>query len=83
MNDRHPDDMSAAELLALRAVNRARGPAVRTMTDEAGRIWDIARGLGEPWVRVYAGYDLDARTLPYIAGPGVAGRPRRALLNGA
>lgn len=56
---------------------------MRTVTDGAGRIWDIARGLGEPWVRVYAGYDLDARTLPYIAGPGVAGRPRRALLNGA
>jgi hypothetical protein len=76
-------DMSVAELLVLRAVNRAHGPVARTVTDEAGRIWDIARGLGEPWVRVYAGYDLDARALPYIAGPGVTGRPRRSRLNGA
>ena len=76
MSDRHPNNMSAAELLALRAVNRARGPAVRSFTDEAGRIWDIARGVGEPWVRVYAGYDLDARTLPYIVGPGFTGRRR-------
>ena len=82
MSERHPNDMSAAELLALRAVNRARPLAVRSFTDDAGRIWNIARGLGEPWVRVYAGYDLDARTLPYIGGPGVADRPRRALLNG-
>ena len=83
MSERHPTDMSPAELLALRAVNRARAPAVRSFTDEAGRIWNIAAGLGEPWVRVYAGYDLDARTLPYTAGPGVAGRPRRVRLRGA
>ena len=61
MIDCHPNDMSAAELLALRAVNRVRAPTVRSFTDEAGRIWNIAAGLGEPWVRVYAGYDLDAR----------------------
>jgi hypothetical protein len=82
MSERHPNDMSDAELMALRAVNRARPPVARSFTDEAGRIWNIAQGLGEPWVRIYAGYDLDARALPYITGPGVADRPRRTLLNG-
>jgi hypothetical protein len=72
--------LNPGDPMNLRAVNRPCGPVLHTFTDDAGRTWNITRGLGEPFVRVYAGYDLDKRTLPYIAGPGVAGRPRRGNL---
>ena len=73
---KHPADMTMDELLALRAVNRARGAVMRSFADEAGRVWNVAAGRGEPWVRVYASFDLDRRTLPYISGPGVGGKRR-------
>jgi hypothetical protein len=77
----HPRELNTVDLMNLRAVTVTRHPEVaRRFADSAGRIWDIVPGFGEPWVRVYAGYDLGRRTQPYIAGPGVAGLPRRALL---
>jgi hypothetical protein len=66
--------MSIGELMNLRAVNAARGPAVFEFYNRTGALWRVCQGLGEPWVRVYAGYDLDKRTLPYIVGPGFRGR---------
>jgi hypothetical protein len=77
---KHPSEMTPAELMALRAVNRARGPTVVEFYSETGALWQVCRGLGEPWARVYAGYDYDRRTLPLIVGPGFSGR--RHGLNG-
>ena len=73
---KHPCEMTREELLALRTMTIQRRPAAHSFADEAGRIWNITAGMGEPWVRVYAGYDLDRRTLPYIIGPGFTGRRR-------
>ena len=71
---KHPSEMTRWELMGLRAVNRARGQPVFSFYAEGGALWNVCIGLGEPWVRVYGGYDLDKRTLPYIAGPGFTGR---------
>jgi len=71
----HPRDMTIGELMSLRVVNSARGsPTVHSFYDEGGALWEVTRALGDGWVRVYAGYDLDKRTLPYIIGPGFTGR---------
>lgn len=74
--NKHPRDMTDVELMNLRTMTIQRGPAVHAFIDEAGRIWNITPGWGEAWVRVYAGYDLDRRTLPYVSGPGFGGRRR-------
>jgi hypothetical protein len=67
--------MTVGELMGLRAVNSPRGrQSTFQFYDETGALWKITPGLGEPWVRVYAGYDLDRRTLPYVVGPGFHGR---------
>ena len=72
---KHPSEMNTWELMSLRAVNHARGgQIVFRFYDETGALWEVTRGLGDGWVRVYAGYDLDKRTLPYIIGPGFSGR---------
>jgi hypothetical protein len=68
--------MTREELLALRAMTIRRRPVVHSFADAAGRIWNVTPCMGEPWVRVCAGYDLGRRTEPYIAGPGVSGRRR-------
>lgn len=69
--------MSPTELMNLRAVNRARGPAVFEVYADNGALWRVCQGLGEPWARVYAGYDYDKRTLPLLVGPGFTGRRHR------
>jgi hypothetical protein len=71
---KRPSDMTLGELMGLRAVNRARGQPGFQFYDETGALWHVCTGLGEPWVRVYGGFDLDKRTLPYIVGPGFTGR---------
>jgi hypothetical protein len=43
-------------------------PAVHSPVNHAGRSWNITPGVGEPWMQVYAGYDLDNRALPYACG---------------
>jgi hypothetical protein len=68
--------MTIEELMALRTMTIQRREAVHSFADDARRIWNITPGWGEPWVRVYAGYDLDRRTLPYVSGPGVGGKRR-------
>ena len=73
--NKHPSEMTIGELLSLRLVNHARGSStVHSFYDEGGALWNVTTGLGGGWVRVYAGYDLDKRTLPYIIGPGFTGR---------
>jgi len=72
---KHPSEMTMGELMSLRTVNTARGtPTVHSFYDEGGALWNVTSGLGEGWVRVYGGYDLDERTLPYIIGPGFTGK---------
>jgi hypothetical protein len=72
---KHPSEMTADELMGLRAVNSARGrEVVFSFYNETGALWHVIPGLGEPWTRVYGGYDLDKRTLPYVIGPGFTGR---------
>jgi len=71
----NPRDMTMWELMMLTAVNSARGsPTVLTFYDEAGALWEVTRALAGGWSRVYAGYDLDKRTLPYVVGPGFRGK---------
>jgi hypothetical protein len=72
---KHPSEMTIGELMSLRAVNTAGGSqTVYSFYADSGALWEVTRGLGEDWVRVYAGYDLDQRTLPYICGHGFRGR---------
>ena len=61
---KHPRDMTREELLALRAMTIQRRAAEHSFADDAGRFWNVTPGMGEPWVRVYVGYDLDRRIEP-------------------
>jgi hypothetical protein len=72
---KHPSEMTLGELMSLSAVNHARGgQTVHSFYDDAGGLWNVTRALGAGWARVYGGYDLDKRNLPYIVGPGFTGR---------
>jgi hypothetical protein len=65
MRDKHPSEMSEEELTAI------------NYFDRFGAHWLVIRSTGqEHWSRVYAGYDLDRRTEPYIMGPGLNGKRR-------
>jgi hypothetical protein len=71
--------MTLKELMDLRAVNSARGdPIVRRCSSGPARSGRSPALGSDGWVRIYPGYDLDKRTLPYIIGAGFTGRRHAA-----
>ena len=72
---KHPSQMTIGELMSLRANSSARrDKIVFRFYAPNGALWEVTPGLGGGWVRAYAGYDLDKRTLPRIVGPEFNGR---------